>query len=229
MDRFRETRFFPKPVEPNPVFEAWDPTFGSEGLPDLEEGRTRHGLVELVHRVVSAHGRPRFLAKMVGRPVKVRLLNTLFPDALFLHITRDLKPTTASLLQVEFYNGVDLSSWRWQPIPANYRAFVEQRADAPELKAAVVVQMNLLALAEQLADVPGDRVMVVDYSAFIADPARTLRQLGQWGGFSVDDDYLARVRTRRLYAGADEKWRRYFSLEQQQNLDDFQALVSGGA
>src|SRR5215510_3194350 len=105
MDRFRETRFFPKPVEPNPVFEHWTKSFRREDIPEEVINESRATIPPLVSRLQRWHGNPRFLTKMVGRPVKIELLASLFPGARFVHITRALKPTTSSLLLVEFYRG----------------------------------------------------------------------------------------------------------------------------
>lgn len=224
-DRFRETRFFPKPVEPNPVFEAWDPHYREEGSDPASLASAREGLVPLVARLCQAQGKRRFLAKMVGRPVKIEVLNALFPDALFILITRDLRPTTCSLIQVEFYHGVDLSRWPWNPIPAPLLEFAAARSPAPEVDAAIVVEMNLRELRRQLALVPPARVLEMGYGDFIAQPEAGLERLGAWAGFTVDSQLLGRVRKRKLYGGADQKWMKFFTPAQQKNLNDFEALA----
>jgi hypothetical protein len=222
-DRFRDTRFFPKPVEPNPVFEAWDPSFRREELSAEDMRRAVDSLGRLVPRITRAHGNPRFLCKMVGRPVKVELLDAAFPDAHFLHITRSLKPTTASLLQVEFYHGVDLTNWPWDPIPEVFRNFAASRGNPEEVKAAIVVRTNHEDVRRQLARIPAGRVLTMAYSEFIDDPETSLAKIGRFAGFRVEGRFLARVR-RRIYKGADDKWRTYFSPEQQRHLDDFESI-----
>ena len=105
IDRHLEGRFFPKPVEPNKTFEHVIANYYTEQLNDeiVEEARAK--LVPLLARIQHFHGKPRFLGKLVGRPVKIDLLARLYPDAHFVHITRDLKPTVSSMLRVDFYGG----------------------------------------------------------------------------------------------------------------------------
>jgi len=224
-DRFWETRFFPKPVEPNPVFERWDGRFREEAAEPAVVASAQAGLVPLIRSLCRAQGRQRFLAKMVGRPVKVAVLNALFPDALFILITRDLKPTTCSLIQVEFYHGMNLSRWPWHPIPPALLEFASARKPAPEIDAAIVVEMNLRELRRQLASVPAERVLEMSYGSFTAEPVEGLERIGRFAEFPVDAALRERVRRRKVYGGADRKWITFFSPAQQANLDEFEALA----
>lgn len=224
-DRFRETRFFPKPVEPNQVYLHWC-HYRPEGLtPELvAEGRDR--LVPAIERIRRWHGKPRYLSKMVGRPVKVEYFRALFPTARFVHITRDLKPTASSLIQVDFYRGEGFGEWPWTPIPGEWLHLHEARGRPAELTAGITVLSNLAELQAQLARIPGDRVMELTYVEFIQQPIACLERLGAWAGLPMPDRYLDRIRARQLHAGTDSKWKKFFSAEQQRNLDDLAALAT---
>jgi len=223
MDRFRETRFFPKPVEPNPVLEHWSSTFRREDMaPEVVED-SRATIPPLVSKLQKWHGNRRFLTKMVGRPVKIELLAALFPGARFVHITRALKPTTSSLLLVEFYRGGGFEDWPWGTIPPTYLEFYQARGKPVELAAAITLQLNLLELQRQLSAIGPSSWISLPYADFIADPIEGMRRLGDWAHFTVDETFLKRLLRRKLYAGADEKWQKHFSPAQRRNLDDFEA------
>lgn len=225
--RWREARFLPKPVEPNEVFVRWDEGYLEEGVTPERLAQARAGLLPLAERILSAHGRPRLLAKMVGRPVSVTLLAEVFPDAFFIHITRDLKPTTASLLVVEFYHGTDFSIWPWGPIPPAYLELYNAREKAPELGAAIVVRHNLDELHRQLGALPAARWMTIPYAGFIADPVEGLRQVSARAGFDLSPRFLDEMGKRKVYGGADKKWQKLFTPAQIANLDAFERLTSG--
>lgn len=224
--RWRETRFVPKPVEPNQVFIRWDGRYLDESLSPQRVAEARAGLVPLIERIRRYQGRTRFVGKMVGRPVTVSLLRELFPDAFFVHVVRDLKPTTASLLQVDFYRGLDLERWQWGPIPATYLEFYERTGKPVEVAAAIAVQHNLCELDRQLTALPADRRMELPYARFIDNPVAELREVGARAGFAMDGRFLRRLRTRQVYGGADQKWRKYFTSSQIRNLEEFEALAA---
>jgi hypothetical protein len=220
-----DARFLPKPVQPDAVLLRWDPKYHEERITHERVARGRATIVPLIERIRRYQGRPRFLAKMVGRPVLVSLLRELFPDAFFVHIVRDLKPTTASLLRVDFYRGADFEHWQWGAIPAAYLEFYEARGKPQEVAAAIVVRENLAELDRQLAALPADSWMELSYSAFVSDPAEGLRPLAARAGFELDSGFLDRLRARRVYGGADQKWRKYFNDSQIRNLEEFEAVA----
>lgn len=223
-DRFREARFFPRPAEPFRVFPRVL-SFYKREAPDAEAlEEARRELVPLVTRLRRLQGKPRFLTKMAGRPVKSELLATVFPNAFIINITRDLKPTVASLLQVSFYDSSGLESWPWGRIPETYLQFYDRTGREPAVAAAIKVRLNRIEQDRQLARIPLQRWCAVKYSDFVENPTGTLVEVGKKAGLETDDRFLARVRRRNIYGGADKKWMKYFTPEQVKLLDEFESL-----
>jgi hypothetical protein len=224
-DRFRETRFFPKPVEPNAVFERWDDRFADESASPEVLGEARARLVPLIERIRRYHGKNRFLGKMVGRPVKVSVLGAVYSGASFVHVTRDLKPTVCSLLQVDFFrDNVPIDRWPWGVIPSAYLDFFEREGRPPEIAAAITVRLNVQELNRQLSTQPSGRRLELRYADFVRDPIAGVRLIAQAVNFDVSPAYERRLSARRMIAGADRKWMTFFSPEQIQRLDRFEAL-----
>jgi hypothetical protein len=225
-DRFREARFFPRPAEPIRVFPRFLSLHTRE-TPDLEAlEEARRVLVPLVSRLRRFQGKPRFLTKMAGRPVKSELLATVFPNAFIIHITRDLKPTAASLLQVSFYDASSgLDPWPWGRIPETYREFFDRSGRDPGIAAAIKVRLNRIEQDRQLARIPAERWCEIKYASFVDDPIASLVAIGRKAGLEMDDRFLARIRRRRIYSG-DKKWMKYFSAGQIRLLDQFEGLPS---
>lgn len=227
LDRFRETRLFPKPVEPYDTFRGHVRTFNVESLDETTLREHREHLVPLIERIRRAHGRPRFLGKFVGRPVKVDLFSRLYPDAFFVHVTRGLKPTLSSLLRVDFFSThwSDVESWPWEPVPPEYLAFYERTGKLPEVGAAIGLILNRRALDGQLGELNPTRRMELPYAEFVADPVRSVCRIGERAGFPVDEQLERRIRARRVYGSADDQWRRHLSDRAVALLDELEALA----
>lgn len=223
-DRFRESRFFPKPVEPNLVYQHWC-RYREEVLTPALVAEGQERLVPAIERIRRWHGKPRYLSKMVGRPVKVGYFASLYPDARFVHITRDLKPTTSSLIQVDFYKGGGFGDWPWTPIPEPWLRLHEARGRPAELTAGITVLSNLAELNAQLGRIAPERVLALSYVEFIQQPIACLERLGSWAGLAMPTGFLDRIRSRQLHAGTDSKWKKFFTAQQQQNLDELEALA----
>lgn len=226
VDSLWDVRFLPKPVEPNQFLGRLDPGYFSEGVTPDRERHARQTLVPAIERMLAWQRRRRFLGKLVGRPVKIDLLHQLYPDARFVHVTRGLRPSAASLLQVEFYQEGWLERWPWGEIPRALPEFYEGEGRPPELAAALALELNVREVERQLQALPPTHWIAVGYADFVADPVAGMEQIGRLAGFDVPKPLQERVRRRAVYGGADEKWRKYFSPVQQRRLDAFEQLAA---
>lgn len=226
-DRFRETRFMPKPVECVGLFSRLLPSYDGEGFTEQSVHQGSERLVSVLERIRRAHGKPRFLGKLVGRPVKVAHLARLFPKARFIHITRQLKPTVSSIMKVDFYRGWgSLDEWRWDRIPTAYLEYFESTGRSEEVGVAITVERNLAELRRQFDTIDGSRWIELPYAEFVQAPLESLRTIGRAHGLRMPEPYLARVSRRPVYKGADLKWRQHFTEEQVARLDQFESLIS---
>ena len=226
-DRYRDASFFPKPVEPNRVFEHHVDNYYSEVLDADVVDSTRAWLVPLLDKLCRYQGRGRFLSKMVGRPVKVSLLSELFPGAFFIYLVRDVKPTLASFMQVDFYKRIErLEHWKWEPIPEVYWEYYESTDRAAEVGAAIQHLLTKAAVEKQILDQPSSSRMTLAYRDFVEDPVGSVRTVAERAGLSFGDDLARRLGMRNVRKGNDDKWRRYFSEAQVRNIDRLEQLNS---
>lgn len=230
-DRYRLRRRFPTPVEPYDRFKQWDPTFESEELTEREIASARRTIVPRIHRICRAHGTPRYLAKMVGRPVKVNLFAHLYPNAHFLHVSRELKPTVSSLLKVDFYKGwgAHLDDWRWETIPASWLEFWEETGRSEAVGVAIGLELNQRRLREQLGAIEPGRVLRSGYADFVRDPVSAVQAIGEHIDLEIEESFLERVRARHIYGGADAKWKQHLSPGTVDMIDSLEALIDAEA
>jgi len=228
-DEYRLKRFFPTPVEPYAAFRRLDPQFSNEEPTEVAVASAQATVVPLIRRICRAHGNPRYLAKLVGRPVKITTFARLYPNAYFLHVTRELKPTLSSLLKVDFYTdwGSDLDNWPWETIPSSFLEFYERNGRTNEIGAAIGLYLNRRKVDEQLAELEAKRVVEVAYADFVREPVEAARGVAARVQLDFPDSFADRVRARAIYGDADDKWKKHFSPELATQLDEFEALVAG--
>ncbi len=228
-DRFRMTRFMPTPVEPYDAWRVQLQHFSEESLDDetLNEMRTR--LVPYIQRICRYHGKPTFLGKLVGRPVKVEQLAQVFPGSRFIHVTRGLKPTLASLMKVDFFaEWENLGDWRWETIPPELLEFLDECDGSPVVATAIRLLLNRREVDSQLTQVPHDRRIEIGYADFINAPVEQMRNICEFADVEASDRFLERVRAREVYGGADEKWLSQFEAREIENLDAFESRFGFG-
>jgi len=133
-----------------------------------------------VKKVGFATGR-RVVLKNPFHSARIPLLETLFPEARFIHIRRDplaVIPSTQRMWEV-LGRSLTLGAW-WGP---------------PRLEEIVDVYQNMLArLEKDLAALPGGRRLEVRFENLEADPVRTLRELYAGLDLSFDLEHEMRVR-----------------------------------
>jgi len=230
-DEYRLRRYFPTPIEPYQTFRRYDSEFWTEEITEDGIRSARRHIVPLIRRLCRAHGNPRFLGKLVGRPVKVNLFHHLYPDAYFVHVTRELKPTLSSLLKVDFYTdwGRHLDEWPWEKIPAPLLDFYERTGRSNLIGAAIGLYLNRRKVDEQLQAVDRDHVLEIPYAGFVEDPVASARAIAGRLHLDFSDAFADRIAARSIYGGADEKWRRHLKADVSDQIDALQELIDAGS
>jgi hypothetical protein len=117
--------------------------------------------------------RAPFVNKNVKHLLRIRPFSTLFPDALFLVVERDMKDTALSLLRGRQEVKGDVRQW-FSVRPPNYEELVE-------LPPHKQVAHQVYALDRQLRDdlqwLSPDRYLKVSYKAFCKDPEALIDNL----------------------------------------------------
>ena len=226
LNRFLESRYFPTPVEPYDTFKKITQHFRSETMENEVVTEAREKIVPLIEKIRRYHGRPRYLAKLVGRPVKIELFAHLFPDARFVHVARKMKPTLSSLMKIHFYRDWGpIDDWYWDDIPEAYMDFYEREGRAEELGAAIRLYMNRRQLDLQLQRVEPSRWMELRYADFVEDPVCQIHAVCDFCQLPMDMAYEKSVRQRDVYPGTEDKWKNTFDEHQIARLDRFSEIV----
>ena len=108
-------RFLPQPDE---AYEFWDWHTGidfarSALLRERADEKTRKAVRAAVLQIMRWQMRPKFAAKFTG-PARIEYLQSIFPNATFVHVIRDGRAVVHSLMRVEFWRrqgGFDAPFW----------------------------------------------------------------------------------------------------------------------
>lgn len=162
--------------------------------------------------------RNRLLLKITGCP-RISFLHAIFPDAKFIHVTRDGRDVANSRMRTPFWVG--WQGWRglslWPEMPAHYREEWERHQHSFVALAGIEWKAHLDQMAELRRNFPQIDILEVKYEEFCADPSTKLREIANHCELEWNAKFEAGLKKR--YVGSENsKWRSDFTQEQQQIL-----------
>ncbi len=154
-------------------------------------------------------GKPRFISKQTANNQRFRLLNRIFPDALFVHLIRDGRAVANSIRGQRWLDVMDL--WWLEDKAASH---ADQYADPIEL-CGLHWQKNLdeLLTGKTLL---GDRYLEIRYEHMIDDVHGVVREVLGFCGLSAPADYFSLLPEQ--LPNMNNKWQQDLSAEQQRLL-----------
>jgi len=203
---------FPTPAEGHGVWDYCKPVADSPGDPPLTEADAGPEVIARARRVVALHARyqrkPRFINKNTRNTRRIRFLNLIFPDALFIHVIRDPRASVASFLNVDFWP--TLKIWCCNKItPTEWAA---QDKD-PIILGAKLWAANVQRALDDQATLPAERSLQVHYEDLMERPQATLSgtlQFTQLAESASFERFAASFRLKNM----NFKYRSQFSADQ---------------
>lgn len=191
-------RYLPKPSE---AWSVWERCCGPEFRFSALRGQRptaiqRARTTETVARVLRHQGKKRLFAKLTGPP-RMSFLSEIFSDALFVHVVRDGRAVTRSLLRTDWWSQRGRDQPRWDnlllPDGSSWSASGSPAAALTALQWQAIVRLA----RDEARDIGGERYLEVRYEDFLDDPAEVASVVMQWCGLGPlrgeSARYLARV------------------------------------
>jgi hypothetical protein len=163
-------------------------------------------LREVIELHLRASGRPRFLSKQTANNRRLDLIDRMFPDAVYVHIIRDGRAVSHSMLREPWWP--DTHVW-WLGRKAS--EWAPDFRDAAEL-AAVYWKRTIETIRDFGARTP-ERYLELRYRDLVRQPREELKRIHDFAELRWQDDY-ARLLPAKLN-GSNEAWKARFSEEQQ--------------
>lgn len=151
-------------------------------------------------------GRSRFSCKLTG-PGRIHYLNSIFPDAIFVHLIRAGRAVSESLMRVPFWEkGGGLEAPYWcDGFPDELLDIWKGECSSPELLAALQWKRIIDTIRSEAAQLDANRYHEVKYEDFVAAPADTSEELYGHCRLSVDSGQIGEVSKRLVKQGMNDK------------------------
>jgi hypothetical protein len=149
--------------------------------------------------------RHRLLIKLTGWS-RIAFLNEIFPDAMFIHIKRNLRPTVNSFLNVDFWNGWEgPQKWRFGELNIEEEAQWNRYDQSFAALASIGVIKMIKSVHEAKKTIPENRFLEVSYEDICDDPIRTFKKIYEFAGLKESKRISRDLKTRKL-VNKDNLW-----------------------
>jgi sulfotransferase family protein len=207
-------------------YPFWDHYYGGFGYPcrDLFASDVDVRSAKALRRAfgeLATSRRKRMLIKITGAP-RISFLHAIFPDAKFIHVTRDGRAVAASRMKAPFWNG--WRGWRgfslWpEKMPAHYEQEWERHGHSFVALAGIEWKAHIDQMAEVRRKYPNIHILEVRYETFCADPVRQVRQIAEYCELPWEADF-ADLMAKQFVNSENSKWESELSDEQKVVLQD---------
>lgn len=213
-------------VGPSEAYGVWEHYCGERFLfESLRDSRATDQQAEalraLVVKLLRYQGKERFATKVTG-PARIGYLSSIFPDALFVHVIRDGRAVTSSLLDVHFWKGTWRErevSWRGVLTEAELQRWRELD-ESPLALAALQWQAIIRGAREEAERFAPGRYEELRYEDFVARPERTLARATRFCQLPDSVEALAFLDRRVELRNMNYRWRERFDPDDRALLDE---------
>ncbi len=206
-------------------YSFWDHYYGGFGYPcrDLLASDVDNRAVKGIRKALgelTTSKRNRMLIKITGCP-RISFLHAIFPDAKFIHVTRDGRAVAASRMKAPFWTG--WRGWRqfslWpEEMPAHYAREWERHGHSFVALAGIEWKAHIDQMAEVRRNFPHINILEVKYERFCAEPVQQLRKIADYCELPWDTDFAARM-AKQYVSSENSKWESDLTGEQQSVLN----------
>ncbi len=173
-------RYLPRPDE---AYSFWNyyarESFARDYLAGITAEKAEAARVRsAVQKTVKYQGKQRFTTKLTG-PGRIEYLNSIFPDAIFVHVIRDGRAVVDSLLRVPFWKangGYDHPYWQ-NGFPDQYCQEWERSGKQKSILAALQWRNIIERTREEAMELGQSRYHEIYYEDWVKDPTTSVTKL----------------------------------------------------
>jgi len=163
--------------------------------------------------------RNRMLVKLTGWP-RTGFLSEIFPDALFIHVLRDGRAVTNSLINAVFWKGWGgPEQWQWGPLSEEQQAEWEKHDKSFLVLAGIQWKILMDSFDRAKAQLPAGRYMEVRYEDFAVDPQGMFGKVLDFCQLDYPQQFRDRIGGFKVES-ANYKWKEDLTEKQRQQLEE---------
>lgn len=194
---------------------VWERLCGDKFVWDFLMGQAateeeKLGAIKYMGAVLWWQGKKRLFAKLTGPP-RIGYLTSIFPEASFIHVIRDPRAVTASLLRVSFWKegGGYEKPW-WTGLPEEDLQVWEASGKSPIALAAVQWRRVVERTWKEKEALAPERFLEIRYEDFVEEPHDVIRAAFIKNGLPDSENahnYISRIgKTKNM----NYKYKEYF-------------------
>jgi omega-hydroxy-beta-dihydromenaquinone-9 sulfotransferase len=167
-----------------------------------------------VLQVQNLWGRPRFVDKTLVNCFRVRLLNSIFPDAKFIHTIRDGRAVAFSIL-----NKIDIAGDRFALFDVGFKDILgdKYKPDRSELYNYGLAWAEFVRKGREANAVAQNRYYEVHYEKLVTEPYDELRNIVDFCELDWYSEFEEKIPPTQ---NMNEKWKQKASKEQRTDLEE---------
>ena len=173
---------------------------------------------KVLEQMVTPH-RSRLLVKLTGWP-RTGFLSEIFPDALFIHMVRDGRAVTNSLINTDFWQGWSgPEHWQWGALTPEQQAEWEASGRSFVVLAAIQWKIVMEAFEKARPGLPSSQYLEIKYEDFAADPAGMFGQILEFCQLDYPETFRQSLGHFKVES-ANYKWKEDLTEHQRQLLEE---------
>ena len=173
-NRYGNSRKITAPTESEII---WDVLFGTkydEVDPESISQSQRAAIEQVVAATDNGFGGLAFIDKATTASVRIEALRAIFPDALFIRVTRDRMSVAQSIVIAR--GRERFRDW----IGARPRQCLGMQNESVERQACTQIHYTELGIDDAVRSAGGDAFLTIRYTDLCADPNRQIRRVGSF-------------------------------------------------
>ena len=147
----------------------------------------------MINNCLKYHKTNRFISKNTNDGMRIKFLNKIFPDSLFIHVIRDGRANVNSYLNVPFFS--EIGFW-WQ----NNKTLADWEAknrDPIEL-VSLHWKHNVFEILNQSKILPKERYLEIKYEDFNSDPEYFFKNAIEFCELSWNNHFKSIIRNTKF-------------------------------
>ncbi len=178
---------------------------------DLSEKQV-HKFKTVIKKHLKMSDKKRFLTKQTANNQRIELINSIFPDALFIYLIRDGRAVTRSLLNVDWWD--DMEFWHREGTPSG----LTKNSKVTNLElAALHWKINVEEILSHKNLLEG-RYKEIKYKDLTNKPRSVIENLLRFCDLSSSEDFFDLIPTE--LPNMNYKWKEAFSEQQKEELNE---------
>ena len=211
---------------PSECYSVWERCCGTkfrfDFLKDHEAGETeKERLTKTISKVIQYHGKKRFTTKITG-PSRIYYLDSIFPDAKFIHIIRDGRSVVNSLMNVKFWKegGGYYKPWWNNGLTDRDIEIYERYQSSPLALAALQWRRIIMIAREESEKIESSRYFELKYEDFMKEPHGLMQELFEFSGLDFSKKVKNYMDKRSNFKSRNYKFLESISKNEMDMLND---------